>query len=82
VRAVEHDHPRAGAERRRAGGDHLAQRLGQAVALEADRHRGRLAARDDQAVDPVQVRRGADFLGRSAELLEHAGVRLEAALKG
>jgi hypothetical protein len=44
VIAVEHDQPGAGAERRVAGAHELAQRLGQRLALDPERHRGALAA--------------------------------------
>ena len=57
VLAVEHDHPRAGAEHGHAGRDELAQRVGQPLALDPERHRRRLAAGDDEPVEPVEVGR-------------------------
>ena len=61
VLAVEHDHPRAGAEHRRAGAHELAQRVGEPLALDAERHRRRLAAGHDQPVEPVEIARHADL---------------------
>ena len=55
--AVEHDHARAGAEDRRAGGRELAQRVAEALALDAERHRRRLAAGDHEAVEALEARR-------------------------
>ncbi len=49
--------PGAGAEHRPAGGVEGAQRLGQPLALDAERHRRRLAAGQDQRVEPVEVGR-------------------------
>ena len=68
VVAVEHDHPGAGAEHRLAARDEVAQRLGQALALDAERHRRGLAARDDEAVEPLEVLGRADRARLGAQL--------------
>src|SRR6185312_167333 len=79
--AVEHDQPGAGAEhgasRRREG----AQRLGEALALDAEGHGRGLPAGDDETVDPAQVGDDADLARVGAEPAEHALMRLEAALE-
>ena len=59
VVAVEHDQPGARAEHRRARRGELAQRLGEPLALDAERHRRRLPARHHQPVEPVEVARHA-----------------------
>ena len=82
VLAVEHDQPGARAEHRRAGGGELAQRLGEALALDAERHRRRLAARQDEPVEPVEVRRDAHLTHVGAERAQDARVRGEPALEG
>ncbi len=46
-----------------------------------ERHRGRLAARDHQRVEPFQVLGGAHVAGLGAQLAEQLGVGLEAALE-
>ena len=81
VLAVEHDHARAGAEHRRAGARELAQRLGEPLALDPERHRRRLAAGDDQAVEPVEVGGHAHLAHVGAEAAQHLAVRLEVALE-
>ena len=66
VVAVEHDQAGAGSEHRGARAHEVAKRLGQALALDAERHRGGLAARDDQRVEAVEVlRRSHDARLRS-----------------
>src|SRR5215211_487565 len=80
MRAVEHDHPRAGSQRRRARLDQVAQRLGQPLAFDAERHHRGLAAGDDQRVDALEVARRANRLRRGAERAQDRGVRLEVAL--
>ena len=60
----------------------LAQRLGQPLALDPERHRGGLAAGDHQRVEALEVRRGAHLARLGAEALEHPRVRLEVALEG
>ena len=82
VLAVEHDQAGAGAEHRAAGAHELAQRLGQRLALDPERHRGALAAGDHEPVEPVEVVRARAPRGPRAELLERPGVCLEAALEG
>ena len=60
----------------------LAQRLGEPLALEAERHRGGLAAGDHERVEPLELGGRAHARGVGAERLEHARVRLEVALDG
>src|SRR3954454_20089250 len=81
VLAVEHDHPRAGAEHGRAAADELAQRLRQPLALDAQRHRGRLAAGHHEPVEPLEVTRHAHLARLGAELAQEAAVGLEVALQ-
>ena len=75
--------PGAGAEHRRAGADEIAQRLGQPLALDAERHRRRLAAGDHQRRralrDPPRVR---TVRASAPSSREHRRVRLEVALEG
>src|SRR5215211_7768555 len=81
VLAVEHDHPRAGAQHGRAGADELTQRLGEPLALDPQRHRRRLAARDHEPVEPFEVGGHADLAHLGAEVAQHPRVRLEVALE-
>src|SRR4051794_35532564 len=81
VLAVEHDQPRARAEDRAALRVEVAQRLGQPLACDAERHRRRLAARHDEPVEPVEVGRGADLADLRTELAQNLRVRGEAALQ-
>ena len=69
VLAVEHDHPRAGAEDR-AG---RSARIASSSPYETDQphDRGRLAARDDEPVEPVELLGQAD--------LDHLGAEARAA---
>ena len=80
VLAVEHDQAGARAEHRLAGPHQVAQRLDEALALEPERDRGRLAARDDQPVDLLEVGGGAHLARLCAEVAQHPCVRLEVAL--
>ena len=57
MRAVEHDQPGARAEHRRPARRQRAQRLGEALALDPERHRRRLAAGHHEAVEPVELGR-------------------------
>src|SRR6185503_15619143 len=82
VIAVEHDQAGAGAERGHAAANEVPERLRQPLPLDAEGHRGGLAAGDDERVEPVEVLGGAHDAGLRAEPLEHAGVRLEVALDG
>src|SRR4051794_11144084 len=79
--AVEHDQPGARAEDRPALGVEVAQRVGQPLARDAERHRRRLAARHDETVEAVEVGRGADLADVGAELAQGLRVRGEAALQ-
>ena len=56
----------------RAAAHELAQRLGEPFALDAERHRGGLAARDHEAVEPLEVRRRAHHARLGPELRERA----------
>src|SRR3954454_4029497 len=82
VLAVEHDHPGARTQHRRAGPHEVAQRLGEALAGDAERHRGRLPARDHEPVEALEVAGHAYLADLGAEPAQHAGVRLEVALEG
>src|SRR4051794_5705976 len=75
--AVEHDHPRAGAEE---GAGELAHRLVEAVEPHQAHERGRLAARDDQPIEPLQLLRLADLDGVGAEPTKHRRVLAEVSL--
>ena len=50
----------------------VAQRLGQPLALDAQRHRGRLAAGDHEPVEPLQVGRHAHLAHLGAQPPQHA----------
>ena len=65
-----------------AGAHERAQRLGQPLALDAERHRRRLAAGHHQPVEPVEVGGHADLAHVGAEAPQHLGVCFEVALKG
>ncbi len=52
---VEHDHARARAKHWRAAPSQLAERVGEALALDPERHHRRLPAGNDQRVEPFQV---------------------------
>ena len=82
VVAVEQDEPRAGAEDRLAGGVERAQRLDQALALDAEGHGRRLAAGHDEPVEAFEVARRANLAHLGAQRAQDAGVRGEAALQG
>jgi len=56
--------------------------LGELLALDAERHRGALAAGHDQPVEPLEVVGHAHDARASAELLERLRVGLESALQG
>ena len=60
----------------------LAQRIGEPLALDPERHRRRLAAGDHQAVEALQPRRGADLAHVGSEPAQHPRVRLEVPLQG
>ena len=79
VVAVEHDHPGARTEDRAAEPAH---RLVEAVQPHEPADRGRLAARDDQPVEPVEVLGEPDFDRLGAEPAQHGGVLAEVPLHG
>ena len=79
VVAVEHDHPRARAEDRRV---ERAQRLVEPVEAHQPRDRRRLAAGQDQAVEPVELRRQPHLDRLGAEAPQHRRVLAEVALHG
>ena len=81
VIAIEHDQAGAGAEDRDATRGERAQRRGEPLALDPERHRRRLAAGHHQPVEPVEIGRHAHLARPRAELAEHAPVRREAALE-
>ena len=76
--AVEHDHAGAGAEDRRR---ERADRLVEAVQAHQAHHRGRLAARDDQAVEAVELLRQAHLDPLDAEATQHRDVLAERSLQ-
>ena len=82
VLAVEQDQAGAGAEHGLAGADELAQRVGQALALHPERHRGGLATRDHEGVEPLELLTGAHRARLGPQLAERPGVCLEVALEG
>ena len=82
VLAVEHDEPGARAEHRRARRRQVAQRLAEPLALDAERHRRRLTAGQDEPVEPLEVGRHADLADLGAERAQHGRVRGEVALQG
>ena len=59
-----------------------AQRIGQALALDAERHRGRLAAGHDEPVEAFEVGRHPHLAHLGAQRAQDADVRGEAALQG
>src|SRR5689334_4719231 len=79
VVAVEHNHPGARAEDRRL---ERAQRVVEVVQLHHARHRGRLAAGDDQAVEAVELLRQAHLDRIRAETAQHPRVLAEVPLHG
>ena len=82
VLAVEHDQPGAGAEDRAARRVERAQRLGEALAGDAERHRRRLAAGHARARrGPSRSAGRADLADVGAERRQDARVRAEAALQ-
>ena len=70
----EEDHPGAGAPHRRTGGGQAQDRLGQAVGVHQASHGGRLAAGQDQGLDPGQVAGEPDFDRLGADLTQGRGV--------
>ena len=76
--AVEHDHPRARAEDRRLEAE---QRLVDAVEPHQPPDRGRLAARDDQPVEPVELLGKPDLDRFRAEPPQHRRVLAEVPLQ-
>ena len=82
VVAVEHDHARRTCRTPACPARQLAQRLGEALALDPERHRRRLAAGDHQPVEPVEVGGHAHLARVGAELAQHRRVRREVALQG
>ena len=76
---VEHDHPRAGAEDRRV---EPPERLVEAVEAHQPRDRGRLAARQDQPVEPVELLGQAHLDRLGAEAPQHRRVLAEVPLHG
>ena len=82
VFSVEHDQPRAGTEDRLAAGMKAAQWLRQCFALDSERHRRRLAARDHQPIELLEVGRHADFAHSCAEPAQHLAMRFKVALEG
>ena len=77
--AVEDDHSRARAEDRAAEPAH---RLVQAIQPHQPADRRRLAARDDQAVEPVELLGEPDLDRLGTETPQHGGVLAEVPLHG
>src|ERR1700730_6351066 len=78
---VEHDQPRAGPQHGQATPHERSQRLGQALALDAKRHRGRLPPGDHESLKAVEVSGSAHLADACAEPAQHPLVRLEPTLK-
>ena len=78
MRAVEHDHPGARPE---DGSSEAPDGLVEAVELGELDDRRRLAARDDETVEPFEVHGLSDFDGRRAEALERPHVLTERPLQ-
>src|SRR5262245_28519297 len=79
--AGEDDHPSTSAEDRRAARGEVQDRAPQAPAVDQLPHRGRLAARDDQPGDPVQVGRQAHGDAVDADRLERREMLAERPLQ-
>jgi hypothetical protein len=79
VVAVEHDHPGARAEHRTL---EMTERLVEAVEVHQPREGGRLAARDDEPVEPVELGRNPDLDDLGAEATQHHRVLAEVSLHG
>src|SRR2546423_3506907 len=82
VVAVEHDQSGARGERRRARFDQRAERLGEPLPLEPERHRGRLPTRQDETVEPCQLVRSPNDWRLRSKRGQDCSVRLEVALEG
>jgi hypothetical protein len=86
VIAVEHYQPGAGAQDGKrllpTTGRQGPQWLGQALALQTERHGGGLTAWDDQAIQVLEVRRNAHLAHARAQALQNAAMRPEVALQG
>lgn len=80
VAAVEHDQARARAEHGDPAGDRLAERVGQAIALDPEAHHGRFAAREHERVEALELVGGPHLAHGGAQSLEDLRVRLEPAL--
>src|SRR4051794_26253765 len=78
VVAVEHDQPGARPEDRAVEGP---QGAGEAFALDAERHRGRLAAGDDQAIEVLEIGRRAHLPGLGPERAQELRMGVEVALE-
>jgi hypothetical protein len=78
--AVEHDQPGARAHHRDAAARERAQRIGQPLALDPQRHRRGLPSGDHQALEVGQVGGCAHLAHLRAQPVQHARVRLKAAL--
>ena len=78
----QHDHPGAGPEQRRAGLGEVEDRLAQAPAVDEPAHRRALAARDDQAVDVVEIRGQAHLDGLHADGAQGRDMLGEGPLEG
>ena len=64
-----------------APGCERAQRLGEPLALDPERHRRRLAAGDHEPVEALEVGGHAHLAHVGAEVAQHRHVRLEVALE-
>ena len=77
--AVEHDHPGTGSE---DGCRERPDRVVEAVEAHQPHHRRRLATRDDEAVEPLELLRQAHLDRLDAEAMQHRDVLAERALEG
>jgi hypothetical protein len=80
--AVEHDHPRAGAEDGLAAGDEVDQRLGESLSLDSEPDGRGFASRDDESIDALEILGRADLPDVDVEAGECLRMGLEPALKG
>ena len=81
-RRGEHDHARARAVHRHAGGDAVIKSVKQAERQEKIRHCGRLAARNDQAIDLVEFRNPTHKQRAGAGVFQRPHVLCDIALQG
>ncbi len=82
VLAIEQDEAGAGTQDRLARAGEVPQRLGEALPLDPERHRRRLAARDHERVETLELLRRPHGPRLRPQLTERSRVCLEVALEG